>query len=77
MAERPSFRDKFDARKFCLVMAFVCFALAAVEFVSPLAAPPTRRMARAVYEVFGSYGIVAFFVIAGVFLLGVGLKRGG
>jgi len=60
MPQRPFYPSKEDARKFCLVMGFVFFALVAVELLAPRATAPTGRwswIAAPIYEAFGSFGL--------------------
>jgi len=79
MAQRPFYPNKDDARRFCLVMGFVFFALVVVELAAPRATAPTGRwswVTAPVFEAFGSFGLAVVWAVLGLFLIAVSAKRG-
>ena len=79
MTQRSFYLSKEDARRFCLVMGIVFFALVVVELAAPRATAPTGRwswLIAPVFEVFGPFGLAVVWAILGLLLIAVSAKRG-
>jgi len=78
MADRPFLPDKSGAKRFCLAIGIGACALSVVEIVWPRGTVPTGNwswLTRPLYDVFGSYGVAVLYMIVGLFLIVVAVRR--
>jgi hypothetical protein len=73
MNKSPFQLDKPASKRFFLFLTIVGFMMAFGEIIFPRTTAPTGR-SRFIYELFGSYGLSALWLLCAFITLGVWLK---